>query len=378
MDNVNIKSFLESIDSQTQHDSNKNDNAFNVFSLCQVWHKETIHSAILASLLDPKGEHGLGTMPLKLFFAIIGINLNETQLIGARVTTEKTIEVKGRQRRLDILITGKNLCVIIENKTITCDHEGQLDDYYDWLYPKEPKEENANLLYKKLLYLTYNGNPAVNVEKAVYTSIAYNRDITEWLDKCANEIDKLTDADEIEDKDFLKKTIVQYKDFLKKLTEGEKMDIDPKLAKAIIKNFSAADKVAQNIDRAKAYWIWTHVLSKLQDEYGFYIDRDDTGMYRDNDVYFGYPKENKGKKVIYAFDHYGFNDPRREIYEYDEKGNEIDKRINKKELPFKWNNDYFKGIYKESNSDSTIAEGTICKIVDDVEKSIGTRPQKLS
>ena len=229
MDHDVIK-FLERIESLNPSSGNQNANGFNVFSLCQVWHKETIHSAILASLLDPKEEHGLGTMPLKLFFSVfLGINLNATQLIGARVTTEELININGRQRRLDILIRGKNFRVIIENKTVTCDHEGQLDDYYDWLRLKEHKEQN-----KKLLYLTYNGSDAVNVKTSVYTRIAYNsaddKSIVLWLDNLANEIKD-------NDKNFLKKTIIQYKDFLKILTEEGKMAISDELAENIIEHF---------------------------------------------------------------------------------------------------------------------------------------------
>ena len=316
MDNIgDIKSFLGSIKNPSS--GNQNDNGFNVFSLCQVWHKENIHSAILASLLDPKGEHGLGTLPLKLFLNIIGIEQNETQLIGARVTTEEPIY--GGGRRLDILITGKDFRVIIENKTITCDHEGQLDDYYDWLRKYEEKN-------KKLLYLTYNGSRAVNAKKAQYTPIAYNSDITDWLDKCVNEIDNRIGATEIRDRDFLTKTIIQYKEFLRKLTEGEKMDINEGLLKNIIDNFSAAEEVVKNIDNAKAYWIWTHILSELM-KYGFEIDRTLEDMYREKsdkkDVYFWHWDDAKRKKVVYGFRHYGFNDPKREIIELDANGNEI-------------------------------------------------------
>ena len=62
-------------------------------------------------------------------------------------------------------------------------------------------------------------------------------------------------------------------------------------------------------------------------------------MYRDNDICFWY--ESNGKKIEYAFNKYGFIDPRREVYELDgqENGKLIEK-CNVRDM-FNWNDEFF-------------------------------------
>ena len=149
---------------------------FNCVDICGVGEIETRHSGIIAALLDPQGNHGLGAESLKAFFRQCGLLEFANNCDDCYVQTE--VKIPGR--RLDVVIQGKNLCVVIENKTNTSDHYMQLADYRDWL-------EKQRVMYKKLLYLTYGGYPAndTHIQAGEYQSISYTETICNWLRECA-------------------------------------------------------------------------------------------------------------------------------------------------------------------------------------------------
>lgn len=309
-----VNNFLSKIKEITNSETQDSLESFNVFSLCRVGQKEIIHSAILATLLDPRGGHGLGTMPLENFLK--QLDFNYETLTDASVKTEETI-LSG-QRRLDILIESRDFCIIVENKTTTVDHEGQLDAYAKWL------EKNIAKDNKRLFYLTYKGDPATNAKPDIYTQISYKEHIVQWLKNC---IDCINDTK-------LKNIFEQYCNFLEILTSEENMEINEKLAKEIIENFDVAQNIAKNINKAKAYWLWTNIITPLKEK-GFHADRDLEKMYKTDDICFWYKKDNI--KIQYAFDNYGFKNPRREIIVFDESGKEETKKTCKTSIPFDLN-----------------------------------------
>ena len=120
-DTINAKTekLLQKAAELKQNDETRNNRNFNIFDLCRVGTRETTHSAIIASFLDPKGTHGLGEEPLELFLKQCGINISILELQDVQVDTEYWIE--SGSRRLDIVIYGKSICVVIENKTESSD-----------------------------------------------------------------------------------------------------------------------------------------------------------------------------------------------------------------------------------------------------------------
>ena len=194
---------------------------FNCLDICGVGTIENRHTEIIAALLDPQGNHGFGAKPLKAFFQQCDLPEFAKNCDGCSVQTE--VKIPGR--RPDIVIQGKNLCVIIENKTNTCDHYMQLADYRDWL-KRRPST------YKKLLYLTYGGYPAsdTHIQAGEYQSISYRETICNWLRDCAG-------LNETSAADFCR----QYAEFIKNtiMTDG-------------IMNNDMTDRILENIDSFKA------------------------------------------------------------------------------------------------------------------------------
>ena len=106
---------------------------FNVFNIIGMRVDEVrLHSAMLAELLSPNGYHGLGTLFLRAFLDVIGVessfidysycNLDCIErYIGAKTETDGG--------RIDIIIEDGNHAIIIENKIYAPDQENQLLRY---------------------------------------------------------------------------------------------------------------------------------------------------------------------------------------------------------------------------------------------------------
>ena len=217
---------------------------FNCVDICGVGTIETRHTEIIAALLDPQGNHGFGAESLKAFFRACGLTEFSDHCEDCYVRTE--VKIPGR--RPDIVISGKDLCVVIENKTNTSDHYMQLADYRDWI-------EEQKVTYKALLYLTYEGYKAVdtNIKEAEYTRISYTETICKWLEECAGM--QATSA-----ADFCK----QYAKFIKNTIMGDGT-VNNNMTKTIladVKSFKAAACINQSFDNAKI-----EILQKLLREY---------------------------------------------------------------------------------------------------------------
>ena len=133
-----IKKMLK--DKEEKREKRKaNGDYFNIYELCGIAEKENIHSNIIANLLNPGWKHGQGNVFLQKFCNRLGITYSDGE---TTVVREEVIP----GRRPDIVIrNGRNL-IVIENKTGTCDHEEQLQDYWQWVYDKNP-----NITEKKRL-----------------------------------------------------------------------------------------------------------------------------------------------------------------------------------------------------------------------------------
>lgn len=119
---------------------------FNVFDYIRT--DELGLSRVIADLLDPHGNHGQGSLFLRLIPAV-------GELIGAeRLPDEDEISVElergtPTQRRIDVSvemrIDGQRYCLAIENKPYTGDQKDQVKDYLEFL--SDEYGENFILVY---------------------------------------------------------------------------------------------------------------------------------------------------------------------------------------------------------------------------------------
>ena len=207
---------------------------FNCVDICGVGTIEPRHTEIIAALLDPQGNHGFGAESLKVFFRQCNLPEFADNCEDCRVQTE--VKIPGR--RPDIVIRGKDLCVVIENKTNTSDHYMQLADYRDWI-------KDQKVTYKALLYLTYEGYKAsdTHIKEGEYQSISYSKTICNWLRECAGM--QATPA-----ADFCK----QYANFIKEnIMEGSVMSTREEI-KALLdspEKIKAAEELAIVVEDVK-------------------------------------------------------------------------------------------------------------------------------
>ena len=87
-------------------------------------------SRVVADLLNPEGNHGQGSVFLKLLLDKVGFKV-DGKIDGSRVDVELAIK---DQRRLDIAVRiDERHCLAIENKPYAADQPDQVKDYLEWL-----------------------------------------------------------------------------------------------------------------------------------------------------------------------------------------------------------------------------------------------------
>lgn len=201
---------------------------FNIFEVMRAQTEEVYtHSALIASLLDPSGNHGCETSFLKMFLnriwkdspsslEIIG---EKTNLFDFNISVEHYIgeisDNKENGGRLDILIENEQekKAIIIENKIYAEDQSKQLYRY----------KQYANEKYKEgnciILYLTLDGHKpnktSIKGEKFQmedgkdFFCISYKSFITKWLLECKEKASSYP---------LVREIITQYYNLVLKLT----------------------------------------------------------------------------------------------------------------------------------------------------------------
>ena len=167
---------------------------FNIFDYLRG--DEVGLSRCIASLLDPAGTHGQGSLFLKEFLKRIDNVLSENELIenwtdtvtdGCQVDLEKQANGK---RRIDVYLKFSNGEIIgIENKPWAWDQENQLADYAKFI------EGQANKKKWLIIYLSKNdpadSNYSIKKEDRELIEKSNNfvwldyAELVEWLEFCA-------------------------------------------------------------------------------------------------------------------------------------------------------------------------------------------------
>ena len=155
---------------------------FNLFEAIGVVRQETRHSNFLAFLLDPRQNHGLGTIFLQeLLQAVLLETETESAISPADLTSLNLSQavVEREWRNIDILVVDEanRFGVIIENKIDSGERSDQLKRYYDSFQSYYPG-------YKVIaLYLTLDGDaPSFDIYHAVSYQI-----VCEIVEKIAAE-----------------------------------------------------------------------------------------------------------------------------------------------------------------------------------------------
>lgn len=132
---------------------------FNVFEITDMVRAEVRHSNVLAWLLNPKTNHGLGDQFLRLFLKHLFANNRETiksqvTFFDIEVFDLNDLVVLREWRRVDLLLASplNKLVVAIENKVDSSEHGNQLERYHATIAAEFP---DYHRLY---VYLTPEGN----------------------------------------------------------------------------------------------------------------------------------------------------------------------------------------------------------------------------
>ncbi len=138
---------------------------FNVFqALGHAYREVSTHSAMLAHLLDPAGNHAQGTRFLQGFLDIVqaaaerqkkNIRLPPLGDLTYRWRCRREVPLRDDLGQADVLIRGPGLLLLIENKIFAADQEAQLQRY--WIFAKA--EAEAKSLLPLIIYLTLDGHP---------------------------------------------------------------------------------------------------------------------------------------------------------------------------------------------------------------------------
>lgn len=254
----NIKKLIDCVSFELEV-QRRTPTSINIYDLCGIKHYETTHSAILAGLLRWKGNR----KALECFIHhFSNIQLSDQELNSASVETEKSININGEQRRLDILIRINNrLLIIIENKINTTDHSLQLQAYSDWLNSQHSYEE------KHLIYLTLDGSQSTEgCPEDKYQCLSYKNDIIQWLKDCSS-------STQFDMRYHL--ALFQYQEFWEKWFM-ETNELNEKIIPQIIENttsYNSAKLIAKQIFRVARIHLISSILQKWQKTKQEYVSK---------------------------------------------------------------------------------------------------------
>jgi hypothetical protein len=153
---------------------------------------EPTHTQILAYLLDPRREHGLGVRVVREFFGLLGRLIpgadtyerlavdspeGSEVLRCVQVRAEEIVESPGREGRCDLWLElsddDRTLILLIENKVEATEHGNQLQAYEDavWHYARRRRRLSFEA---KLVFLTLDGRaPAQDYDQALWLPVSY-------------------------------------------------------------------------------------------------------------------------------------------------------------------------------------------------------------
>ena len=246
---------------------------FNVFSALNICSDEMrLHSRLLATLFNPKANHGLGNEFLRQFL-VTAIKVDDNYIthcnesIAERYVGEVTETTGGR---IDIILEDGKHGIIIENKIYACDQPNQLLRYHNYGV-KQFGENNF-----KLVYLTLEGSEpssdSLGGGHFDFIKLSYAQDILGLLEGMVTAFPQKP----------IHRTIKDYITIIKQLTY---QDMDTKYSQSIIneaideKYIDATLELLQLTKQIGDALIEKYIIKKL---IGFERHKDDNGaLWRD-------------------------------------------------------------------------------------------------
>lgn len=235
---------------------------FNIFNITGIGTSEVkLHSSLIAELLNPCGQHGMGRIFLNHFLKRIqtvdSFNLDFFLKNDVDVSKEEWIGYMDEQKNsggyIDIILkTNYNNAILIENKIYATDQPRQLRRYAS--------------KYKKalIIYLTLNGRPAspkstcndeFPTEKINPLCLSYSDFILKWLSEC-----KISAID----KPMIREILNQYIFLIKQITnQNTNSEMENEIVDFITNN-SEYIKVAETVCNAQ-YVIKLSIIKKTID-----------------------------------------------------------------------------------------------------------------
>ncbi len=252
-----MEKLLQKINSLLQEErilkqeKDKRGENFNIFEIMHAQNDEVYtHSAVIAALLNPKGEHGCNTTFLKLFMERLADGHKESpvtivpisNLSSCNVWVEYRIESTDTNKenggRLDIVIetAAQDKAIIIENKIYASDQRKQLYRYKSYA---EEKYKSGNF---SIVYLTLDGHsPSEDSIKGDRYKMVKDRDficasysslILDWLAACKEKAASIP---------TVRETITQYHKLISKLTH---QDMETSTKEKLLEQLATKENIA--------------------------------------------------------------------------------------------------------------------------------------
>lgn len=242
---------------------------FNVFSALNMCSDEVrLHSRLLATLLNPKANHGLENEFLKSFLIALGLPEDYITYCKEQIVERPIGEVtETTGGRIDIILEDREHAVIIENKIYAGDQPNQLLRYHNYGVKTFGKNNF------KLVYLTlYGSDPSASSLGGAhfnFIKLSYAQDILKLLEKLVK----------TQPQKPVHSTVEDYITIIKQLTH---QDMDTKYQQSIIEEAIKSD----NIDvTSELLLLQKQIGDKLRSDYiikplkglGFNERQDDNG-----------------------------------------------------------------------------------------------------
>ena len=182
-DSVHVKKLLRETGAAVKNSEfAKAEQEYNIFRVLECDGREVMMCRMLADLLSPHGQHGMGNTYLKKFLEDV---LHETDAEhlsdSASVYKEYPIDA---ERRIDLVIEGNGRFLPIEVKIHAGEQRAQCYDYYQYAVRRD---SNTRMIYLTLYgnepseYSRISGDGGHVLDRSHIQTISFQEDIAGWL-----------------------------------------------------------------------------------------------------------------------------------------------------------------------------------------------------
>lgn len=302
METNRFGNLLDQVNTLNSHYKKINDltgENFNIFRILKLESAEVrLHSAFLAELLNPNGNHGQKDVFLKLFVKLFCFKNNPIETASCKVEIEKHTTSISQDftegGRIDIVITDKNgHQILIENKIYAADQKNQLLRYHKYS------------LTADLVYLTLNGKEPQErsygdlLNYTHFRCYSYKLHILDWLEQCRKEAAIFP---------IVRESITQYINLIKYLTnQTPNNSMQEDLGNLMKSNLEASFLIADNLDTAlkKVFDVFSSDLKSFCDGLNLNLKFEYRNDFKKSSNFFKIYKEDwQYVKIEFLFENY--------------------------------------------------------------------------